>query len=105
MTTSKYINTSGIGILDRLRGIISTIGYKRQLRKEAKAKRKYEKLCRKFNFGINPSATREYYLVMNGSLFRILFLEVGLSITDGEGQFVECQLTRLKVLKAFVKNS
>lgn len=100
----RFISGAWLTIQDKIQRAICTIGLKRKLKKERKARKKYDKLCSKFTLTIDPTKVGlDKYLVQSGSLYRVQFFEAGLSITDGYGNFIEDELTRLRVLKQLVE--
>lgn len=75
------------------------IGDYLKTRKQKKLDKKYQKEIKKFSFSVNPLEVIDRYIVLEGQLYRLQFSTEGISITDGNGDFIDCQLTRLQVMK------
>lgn len=101
-TIKEFINTASRITHAKVMSIIYTLGSKREARKQKRLSKKYSKAVSKFNLVINPHDIVERYVVINGDLFRVNFLEQGISIRDSQGELIECQLTGLKVLQRLI---
>ncbi|MGF1787105.1 hypothetical protein L4D00_15020 [Photobacterium swingsii] len=92
--TSLYFD-----VLDYLEAKAITRKHKKEFKRKAKEQAAYDEACSNFHFVLDPYHVPERYVVFEGIIYRVQFKQEGVSITDQQGDFIECQLTRLKVLK------
>lgn len=59
----------------------------------------YKRRCASFKFVMKPHEILDRYVIFKGLMYRVQFTAEGVSIQDQNNNFVDCQLTRLQVLK------
>lgn len=82
---------------------ISTLGLKLEKRKQVKLQKQFDKQCAQHTFNIDPVNGLDRYVILDGSMYRVLLMEQGILVTDETGKSVEDRLLRLKILVQFNK--
>lgn len=75
----------------------------RARKKEKKTQAENKALRESFNFILNPYQYPERYIVISGDLYRVIFKQEGIAITDANGGLVENEITSLRVLEQLSK--